>query len=234
MLRRNDRLPVTRGERIRSLVWTRYHRIAGDLVHRAQRHLEEVGVVGPHSRVAAEFGTFGDGSVLCYPAITAVNPSSIHIGKNTLVGRQVVLSAGWGPNHVGLPDRVLSIGDRCVIGRNSTIVAHRSIEIGDDVWTGHQVFITDGNHTFDDLETPIHTQLIEERPIRIGAHSWIGHGVVILPGVTIGRHSVVGAGSVVTRDVPDFCVAVGAPARVVHRMEAPGAQAARAGAAPPA
>lgn len=218
MLRRNERVPKTPSERIRSYFWTRYHRVAGDVVHMIQQHLDEVGVVGPTSRRALQFGTFGNGSVMCFPAIRAVNPQSIHVGSGTLIGREVVLSAGWGPGHEGLASRVLSIGDRCVIGRDSTIVAHRSIEIGDDVWTGHQVFITDGNHTFDDLTAPIHTQLIEERPVKIGDHSWIGHGAVILPGVSIGHHSVVGAGSVVTRDIPDFSVAVGVPARVVHRM----------------
>ena len=56
-----------------------------------------------------------------------------------------------------------------------------------------------------------------ERPVSIGDGSWLGHGTVVLPGARIGRHVVVGAGSVVTGDLPDHCVAVGAPARVVRR-----------------
>jgi len=57
-----------------------------------------------------------------------------------------------------------------------------------------------------------------ERAVRIGDGSWIGHGAVILPGVTIGRHVVVGANSVVTSDIPDFSVAVGSPARVIRQL----------------
>jgi acetyltransferase-like isoleucine patch superfamily enzyme len=53
--------------------------------------------------------------------------------------------------------------------------------------------------------------------VTIGAASWLGHGAIVLPGSTIGRHVVVGAGSVVTGDLPDFCVAVGNPARVIRR-----------------
>jgi acetyltransferase-like isoleucine patch superfamily enzyme len=53
--------------------------------------------------------------------------------------------------------------------------------------------------------------------VRIGAGAWLGHGTIVLPGATIGRHVVVGAGAVVTGDLPDFCVAIGNPARVVKR-----------------
>jgi len=53
--------------------------------------------------------------------------------------------------------------------------------------------------------------------VRIGAGSWIGHGAVVLPGATIGRHVAIGANSVVTGDIPDFCVAVGSPARIIRR-----------------
>ena len=58
----------------------------------------------------------------------------------------------------------------------------------------------------------------DDRPVRIGDGSWLGHGAVVLPGVTIGRHAVVGAGAVVHRDVPDHGIAAGVPARVVKIM----------------
>jgi acetyltransferase-like isoleucine patch superfamily enzyme len=57
-----------------------------------------------------------------------------------------------------------------------------------------------------------------ERPVSIGDGSWLGHGTVVLPGVTIGRHVVVGANSVVTSDLPDNCVAAGVPARVIRQL----------------
>jgi acetyltransferase-like isoleucine patch superfamily enzyme len=89
--------------------------------------------------------------------------------------------------------------------------------IGDDVWTGYDVRIADMNHGYEDVTQPISGQWMAEAPIRIGDGSWLGHHVVVIPGVTIGRHVTVGAGSVVTDDLPDFSVAVGVPARVVKR-----------------
>lgn len=73
------------------------------------------------------------------------------------------------------------------------------------------------NHGYERLDVPIAAQNQPESPIRIGDGTWLGHHVVVLPGVTIGRHVVVGAGSVVTEDLPDYCVAVGSPARVIRR-----------------
>ena len=95
-----------------------------------------------------------------------------------------------------------------------------SIEIGDDVWTGHHIYVTDQNHGYEDLERPISVQQQPERPVSIGAGSWIGHGTVVLPGSRIGRHVVVGANSVVTGELPDYTVAVGSPARVVRELRA--------------
>jgi acetyltransferase-like isoleucine patch superfamily enzyme len=118
-------------------------------------------------------------------------------------------------------DPVVRIGDRCLIGRGSGIVGHLSIEIGDDVWTGHHVYVTDQNHGYADLERPISQQQMPERPVRIGAGSWLGHGTVVLPGATIGRHVVVGANSVVRGELPDFTVCAGNPARVVKDLRAP-------------
>ena len=67
------------------------------------------------------------------------------------------------------------------------------------------------------LDLPISRQTMPERPVSIGDGSWIGHGTVVLPGATIGRHVTIGANSVVTGTIPDFCVAVGNPARVIKR-----------------
>ena len=107
-----------------------------------------------------------------------------------MIGPQVTLSAGMVPGQECMTDPVVRIGDRCLIGRGSGIVGHLSIEIGDDVWTGHHVYITDQNHGYDDLELPISEQVMPERPVRIGDGSWLGHGTVVLPGATIGRHVV--------------------------------------------
>ncbi len=152
-----------------------------------------------------------------WPPTTIFNERYISIGRDTLIGPGVALSAGMVPGQECITSPVVSIGDRCLIGRNSGIVGHLSVTIGDDVWTGHHVYITDQNHGYEDLGTTISRQSQPERAVSIGSGSWLGHGSVVLPGVTIGRHVVVGANSVVTRDLPDRCVAVGSPARVVRR-----------------
>ena len=128
------------------------------------------------------------------------------------------MSAGMVPGQAMVTDPVVRVGDRCLIGKGSSIVGHLEIVIGDDVWTGHHVYITDQNHGYADLHRPISQQLMPERPVRIGDGSWLGHGTVVLPGAQIGRHVVVGANSVVTGDVPDFSVAAGAPARVIRSL----------------
>jgi len=79
------------------------------------------------------------------------------------------------------------------------------------------VYITDQNHGYEDVDVPIGRQVAPERPVRIGSGSWLGHGTVVLPGATIGRHVVIGANSVVTGELPDYCVAAGAPAVVIRR-----------------
>jgi acetyltransferase-like isoleucine patch superfamily enzyme len=129
------------------------------------------------------------------------------------------LSAGMVPGQQCVTDPVVRIGDRCLIGRGSGIVGHLAIDIGDDVWTGHNVYITDQNHGYADPDRPISVQTQPERAVVIGAGSWLGHGTIVLPGATIGRHVVVAAGSVVTGDLPDHCVAAGAPARPVRRWD---------------
>jgi acetyltransferase-like isoleucine patch superfamily enzyme len=191
---------------------------AGDAVRWAWDGAVELGAMGPDSRRGRRFGSFGAGSVICFPATALVNERFIHIGAGTVIGPHVSLSAGMVPGQECLRARTVVIGDRCLIGRGSGIVGHLSIEIGDDVWTGHHVYITDQNHAYDDLELPISRQASPEEPVVIGSGSWLGHGTIVLPGARIGRHVAVGAGSVVTGELPDFSVAAGVPARVLRRV----------------
>ncbi len=170
------------------------------------------------SKRGKEFAAFGDGSLICFPPAALFGEGGIQIGRNTLIGPNVSLSAGMGPDQDLLSDEILVIGDRCLIGRGSSIVAHLSIEIGDDVFFAPNVYVTDQNHAFDDLSMPIGRQSMPEQPVVIGAGSWLATNVVVLPGVTIGKHVAIGAGSVVTTDIPDNCVAVGSPARVVKDL----------------
>jgi acetyltransferase-like isoleucine patch superfamily enzyme len=192
----------------------------GDAIHRLRETVDLWAAIGPDTGRGRRFGAFGDGSVICFPPATIMNERYIHIGAGTMIGPGVALSAGMLPGQECLTDPVVKIGDRCLIGRGSGIVGHLGIEIGDDVWTGHYVYITDQNHGYADLGRPISRQSQPERPVTIGDGSWLGHGTVVLPGSRVGRHVVIGANSVVTGDIPDYSVAVGAPARVIKDMRA--------------
>ena len=152
------------------------------------------------------------GSIICFPPNTIFNERYIHIGDGTMIGPQITLSAGMVPGQQCLSDPVVRIGDRCLIGKGSGIVGHLSIEIGDDVWTGHHVYITDQNHGYEDLDA---ADLPADDARAAGRRSATARGSATArsccPGARIGRHVIVGANSVVTGDLPDYCVAVGMP-----------------------
>lgn len=195
-------------------------RAAGEAVIRAWEAAVELGAIGPDTRRGRRFGRFGPDSVICFPPNAIFNERYVHIGSGTLFGPQITLSAGMVPGQRMISDPVISVGDRCLIGKGSGIVGHLGITVGNDVWTGHHVYITDQNHGYGDLTLPISRQVMPERAVSIGDGSWLGHGTVVLPGASIGRHVVVGANSVVTGEIPDNCVAAGAPARVIRRLDA--------------
>jgi acetyltransferase-like isoleucine patch superfamily enzyme len=199
--------------------WPRFvTRRVGDAMLVAQETLTDWASVGADSRRATRFGAFGAGSLLRYPLGAVYNERYIRIGRGTLIGPDVALAAGMLPGQEMVSDPVITIGDRCLIGRGSGIVGHLSIEIGDDVYTGHYVYITDQNHGYDRTDVPISRQTQPERPVVIGAGSWIGHGTVVLPGARIGKGCVIGANSVVAGTIPDHSIAVGAPAKVVRTI----------------
>ena len=178
------------------------------------------GAIGPNTVRGRNFGQFGKRSVICFPHTTIFNEQFIEIGDDTMIGPHVALSAGMVPGQECVVSPVVRIGSRCLIGRGSGIVGHFSIDIGDDVWTGHHVYITDQNHGYEDTDLPISRQSQPERAVSIGDGSWLGHGSVVLPGSTIGKHVVIGANAVVTGNIPDFSVAVGSPARVIKSFVA--------------
>lgn len=189
-----------------------------DLLLGAWEWLSKRAAVMPGSRRARRFARFGRGSIWCFPPTAMFGESGIQLGEDTLIGPYVSISAGMAPTQDLLSDEIVVIGDRCLIGRQSSIVGHFSIVIEDDVFFGPNVYVTDQNHAVDDLSMPIGKQSMTEQPVRIGAGSWLGANVVVLPGVTIGKHVAVGAGSIVTKDLPDNCVAVGSPARVLKQL----------------
>jgi acetyltransferase-like isoleucine patch superfamily enzyme len=189
------------------------------LVHRAWRAVQKAGVVTADTPAGYRFAAFGRGSMLAFPVGSVYGERWIMVGEDTLIGMHVTISAGMVPGQDLGPVPVLRIGDRCVIGRGSHIVAHHSIQIGDDVFTGPYVYITDQNHGYSDPEIPIGRQLPTNTAVSIGSGTWLGAGAVILPGACIGRNVVVAAGSVVRGVIPDRCVAAGVPAKVVREYQ---------------
>ena len=187
------------------------------MIHAGWGWIARHGATGPGDVLASKFGAFGRGTCLAFPPGAVFGEQWIHIGSDTLVGPYTCISAGMVPGQTMVTDPVVSIGDRCMIGRGSHIVGHFEVAIGDDVHTGPYVYITDQNHGYEQTDQVVHAQWPSDIPVRIGSGSWLGTGVVILPGTQLGRNVVVGAGAVVRGTFPDHCVIAGVPARIVRR-----------------
>ncbi len=185
-------------------------------VHWGWEAARRAGTVTAGTPAARRFAAFGAGSEAAFPTGTIFGERWIAIGAQTLIGAYVTMSAGMVPGQDLGPVPLLRIGDRCVIGRGSHIIAHHALVIGDDVFTGPYVYITDQNHGYDDPDVPIGRQMPRNAAVWIGSGSWLGAGAIVLPGARIGRNVVIAAGSVVRGTVPDRCVAAGVPARVVR------------------
>lgn len=186
------------------------------------RRLGEAGRITSASSAACRFAAFGEGSAIAFPQGTLLGERWISVGHFTLIGPYATVSAGFVPERDLGPDPIVRIGSGVVLGRGSHVIGHQSIEIGDDVYTGPYVYITDQNHGYADPDIPIGKQWPVNAAVDIGAGSWLGTGAVILPGTTIGRNVVVAAGSVVRGTIPDHCVVAGVPARIVKRYSGDG------------
>lgn len=109
----------------------------------------------------------------------------------------------------------LQIGDNSGIGVNC--VCGGLVSIGDNVMMGPECVMLPHFHAFDRLDIPMCQQGFQEaKPIRIGNDVWIGTRVIIMPGIVIGDHSIVGAGAVVTKDVPEYAIVGGCPAKIIR------------------
>lgn len=163
------------------------------------------------------FGSFGKTSLLSRP-IALTKPQHIHIGEKVSVRpgarlEVIVLHARNPPE--------LRIGNNVGIEQNVHIVCHHRVIIEDDVSVTANCSIVDTTHPFDDLpyDTKVGSQIQDDDGfVEIGKGSFLGIGSVVLPNVRIGKGCVIGAHSVVTRDIPDYSVAVGAPAVVIRSI----------------
>lgn len=154
----------------------------------------------------------------------------VQAGKNVYIGKHCDLK---GKSNIVLEDGVtvrpyaqiwsgggtVRIGRGSEIGERCRISIANSLEIGEKVLLSPNVYITDCDHEYRDVNVPVIDQGIVQRGQRvsIGDGSYIGINAVIVGNVKIGKHCVIGANSVVTKDVPDFCVAVGGPAKILRK-----------------
>ena len=144
-----------------------------------------------------------------------VGAEMIHVGNDVLLGEHIWLNAKDSCND---GEVTLYIEDGTYIGRFVQINAWHSVSIGRDVLIADRVFISDADHNYDN-NIPISKQGDSfNGEVNLKDGCWIGIGAVILPNVTIGQNAVVAANAVVTKDVPDFAVVVGIPAKIIKQL----------------
>ena len=160
------------------------------------------------------FKQFGKKSLIVCP-LHVNGIENISIGSNVYINNKAWLAA------VPLSKSnncELYIGHGSRIGNFNHIYSTKSIIIGNDVLTADKVYISDNLHGYEDINTPIHKQEIKQiGTVKIGDGSWLGENVCVI-GANIGVNSVIGANSVVTKDIPDYSIAVGSPAKIIKKF----------------
>jgi acetyltransferase-like isoleucine patch superfamily enzyme len=166
--------------------------------------------------VSGAFARFGRKTVLMYP-VRLNGEDRIAIDEHVFIGPGSWLQT--------LPDGgnlsiAISIGKGCSFAGATVISAARSVILEENVLLARNVYISDHIHKYSDIDIPIMAQGLDKiGPVLIKRGAWLGQNVVVCPGVTIGAGAVIGANSVVTKSMPDYCVAAGAPARVVKTAD---------------
>lgn len=151
----------------------------------------------------------GRGSIIRSSARLDIFPwNHLSIGRHTIIESNATLNNGVGD---------IKIGDSSRIGIGCTVIA--PVSIGDNVMLAQNIVISGLNHRYSDAKIPIRHQGVDTKPIIIEDDVWIGANAVITAGVHIGTHSVVAAGSIVTKDVPEFSIVAGVPAKVIKKIE---------------
>ncbi len=160
-----------------------------------------------------QFAYFGLDAQIAYPA-NIQGYESIEIGDGTVILDHSRISNF----HINGIEPVIRIGKNCYICYYFTILNASSVTIGNDVLFASHVMISSENHGMNpESEESYMAQPLETKPVNIGDGCWIGEKVCILPGVNIGKKCIIGAGSVVTKSIPDYSIAVGNPAKVIKK-----------------
>jgi acetyltransferase-like isoleucine patch superfamily enzyme len=132
--------------------------------------------------------------------------NKFHLGDNSTIEDFTTINNGVGD---------IYIGDRTRIGLGCTLIG--PVRIGNDIRLAQNIVMSGLNHNYEDIALPISDQGVTTSPITIEDETWLGANCVVLPGVTIGKHCVIAAGSIVTKDIPPYSVAAGNPARVLKQ-----------------
>lgn len=170
------------------------------------------------SRQKGGFKHFGKNSLLA-PDIMLISPQNISIGDySSIMGHNTISTHQMEHGHPSL-----EIGDNVSIGEYTHITCANKITIGRGSGIGRFVLITDnshGNSSIEDVEMPLFGRKIQSNgPVCIGENVWIGDKVTILPNVTIGKGCIIAANAVVTKDVPEYSVVAGVPAKVIKTIK---------------
>lgn len=159
-----------------------------------------------------QFGGIGNNSIIFKP-LQLKNVKSIFIESNVDIYHHAWIMC------LSRKNSTIRISDGTNIGHFSHIISFRSVTIERNVLIADKVFISDCTHQYNDIDVPIIRQDVKAlSPVIIGEGSWIGENVSIC-GASIGKHCVIGANSVVISDIPDYCIAVGSPAKIVKKYD---------------
>jgi len=157
-------------------------------------------------------GSMGSSSKLLKTKISG--HSRIYIGSKVYINDRGWLACA---PLTGDQNCKLSIGDGTYIGRFCHIYATSKIEIGKKVLMADKIYISDNLHGYENIELPVIDQPIKQtNPVVIGDGAWLGENVCII-GASVGKNSVIGSNSVITKDIPDYCVVVGSPAVIIKK-----------------
>ena len=171
--------------------------------------------------LSKKFRGFGKNTIIDFDQVLIRGEKYIDLGADCYIARGCQITAT--DSHGGekwTPE--IKIGNYCNIGSFSHITAVTGIYIGDNVLTGKSILITDNAHGASErslLDIPPRLRPLSSKgPVRIEDNVWIGDKASIMPGVTIGKGSIVAANSVVTHDVPPYCMVGGIPAKILKRL----------------
>lgn len=169
---------------------------------------------------SGKFYSFGKNSII-KPFLNTSNPKHISIGENVNIGSfcRITVSTEFGGKVCESKNKIrIKIGNNVDVGNNSFISANNFIEIGSHSILSSYVFITDHDHGFENVYKNLHEQPLSDKgKVIIEDNVFLGTKCSILKNIRIGRHSVVGANTVVTKNIPPYSVVVGNPGKIIKR-----------------